>query len=137
MILLADFLVALHFLLVLYITGGELLVIIGGLARWPWIRRRLFRFSHLLAILVVAGQALAGLPCPLTVWEYRLREAAGQTAEWQISFVGRLLRRIIFYEFPPQFFTLLHVGFAGLVLLSLLLWPPRTSNLRPRQPDRS
>lgn len=124
MILLADLLVFLHFLLVLYIVGGEVLIIIGGLARRPAIRGRLFRYSHLLAILVVVGQALAGLPCPLTVWEYRLREAAGQTAEWQLSFMARLFRTVIFYDFPARFFTVLHVGFAVLVLASLLLWPP-------------
>lgn len=121
----ADTLVFLHLCYLVFTVGGELAVIAGWIRGWGWIRNRVFRFLHLASVLLVALEALLGIWCPLTVWEYRLRHAAGQVVEEDISFVGRLLRMILFYEFPPVFFTVLYVGFGGLVLLTFIHVPPR------------
>ena len=75
-------------------------------------------------MLLVALQALLGVFCPLTVLENRLRTAAGQTAEEEITFLGRIIRHLIFYDFPGWFFTLLYVGFGVVVLGTLFLVPP-------------
>jgi hypothetical protein len=122
--LLADFVVLIHFCYLGFTVGGEISILIGWLRGWTWVRNRVFRTLHLLAVLFVAFEALLGIWCPLTLWEYRLRTAAGQSAEEDISFVGRLVRMLLFYEFPVWFFTLLYVGFGGLVLLTLMLVPP-------------
>ncbi|GAG91807.1 unnamed protein product, partial [marine sediment metagenome] len=73
----------------------------------------------------VALESLVDVLCPLTEWEYNLRELAGQRVERDISFLGRLLRRIIFYDFPSWAFTLMYVGFGALVILTFILIPPR------------
>ena len=120
----ADLLVFLHLMYVAFTTGGALLILVGGICRWSWIRNRTFRFIHLGSVLLVAVEALVGVWCPLTVWEWRLRARAGQDYETDISFVGRLIRAIIFVELPDWGFTVMYVGFGVLVLLIMLLIPP-------------
>ena len=114
----ADLIVFFHLLYVLFTVGGEVLVILGGVIGWHWIRNRVFRITHLLASFFVAVEALVGAMCPLTTIEYILRQRAGQTVDNEISFVGRLIRSIIFYDFPAVFFTLLYAGFASLVIIT-------------------
>jgi hypothetical protein len=121
----ADAVVVFHLFYVVFAVGGELLVLLGWVAGWRWIRNITFRIVHLLAIVVVAVEAVAGVLCPLTGWEYRLRLLAGQSVEEQIPFMARLVRRMIFYDFPAWVFTLAYILFSLLVAASLLLAPPR------------
>ena len=121
---LADLIVVLHFCYVTFTVGGEIVILLGGALRWAWIRNLLFRIAHAAAVLLVAGEALAGASCPLTVWEYRLRLLAGQEAGAPVSFVARLVRQIIFYDFPAWVFLALYVGFAAAVVLTFILLPP-------------
>ena len=120
----ADIIVFFHLLYVLFTVGGLVLVLLGRVIGWQWIRNRVFRIIHLMASLFVAVEALLGAMCPLTTIEYILRQKAGQTVDNEISFVGRLIRAIIFYDFPAVFFTLLYVGFASLVIITYLLIKP-------------
>ena len=123
--LLADIIVAFHFCYVFFAVGGEILVLLGGLFRWRWVRSMSFRIVHLSAVVLVAVEALAGVPCPLTTWEYQLRAMAGQGSEKQISFIVRLVRSIIFYDFPSWVFIVAYVCFAVLVGLTFLFVAPR------------
>ena len=122
--LFADFIVFIHLCYLVFTVGGEASILVGWLLGWNWVRNRVFRIIHLLSVLLVAFEAVMGIWCPLTLWEYRLRQAAWQSAEEEISFVGRLIRTVLFYDFPPWFFTLLYVGFGGLVLVTLIFVPP-------------
>jgi hypothetical protein len=106
-------------------VGGEILILAGGLLGWRWVRNLPLRLTHLAAVVLVAVEALLGVVCPLTDWEFRLRELAGQQVERQLSFVARLVRAIIFYNFPSWVFTVAYVGFAVLVAGSFLMIPPR------------
>ena len=81
---LSDLILAAHFLVAAFITGGLILVWIGAWRKWGWARNRWFRYLHLATIAFVALDALAGIACPLTVWEDSLR--GGMPAE---SFVAR------------------------------------------------
>jgi hypothetical protein len=121
----ADLLVGFHFLYVLFAVAGELAVLAGGLLRWRWVRSLPLRVTHLAAVALVAVEALLGVVCPLTTWEYDLRVLAGQRVERDISFVGRLVRSIIFYDFPTWVFTVTYVAFALLVAGTFFLFPPQ------------
>jgi hypothetical protein len=123
--LLADLLVGFHFLYVLFAVGGELAVLTGGLLKWRWVRNLPLRITHLASVVLVAVEALLGVICPLTTWEYDLRQLAGQRVERDISFIGRLVRAVIFYNFPPLVFTVTYIAFALLVAGTFLLFPPR------------
>ena len=121
---LADLVVTIHFLYILFTVGGLLLILFGGVLSWRWVRNTAFRVTHLIAVVIVAIQAIVGVLCPLTTLEYALRRRAGQTVEAEISFVARLVRMIIFYDFSAQFFLWLYIGFALLVAVTLLFVPP-------------
>ena len=123
--LLADLVVALHLGYLLFTLGGELLILLGAALHWQWIRGQLFRLLHLAAVLLVAAEALVGYLCPLTQLEHFLRTTAGQQVETEISFVGRLIRSVLFYDFPGWFFTALYIGFGLLVLVTYVLVPPQ------------
>jgi hypothetical protein len=122
---LADLLVGFHLCYVAFTIGGELLILVGGLLRWGWVRNLIFRIVHLASVVLVAVEASAGTMCPLTVWEYQLRMLAGQRVEAQISFIVRLVRSVIFYDFPAWVFLAAYVGFALLVGFTLILVRPR------------
>ncbi len=122
--LLADFIVVLHFVYMSFIVGGQVLILLGWPLRWAWIRNMWFRGVHLASIVVVAAEAVAGIVCPLTDWEYQLRMKAGQSPE-EGSFVGRWAHRLLFYRFPEEVFTAVYVTFAVLVVATLIAVPPR------------
>jgi polyferredoxin len=121
---LADGLVAVHAAYIGFVLVGQLLILIGLIRGWGWVRNPWFRVLHLLAILVVGFEAVCGIDCPLTVWEESLRGLAGQTVV-QGSFIGRLLHAAIFYDCQPWILDLGHLAFALLVLATFVLAPPR------------
>lgn len=124
-VVLADVIVVFHFFYVAFCIVGELAILIGAFRKWNWVRNIAFRIVHLCAVVLVAVEAIVGVLCPLTVWEYDLRQSAGQTYDASMSFVARIVRSIIFYDFPAWFFTSLYIGFGVLVVLTLVLVRPR------------
>jgi hypothetical protein len=126
--LLADLTVAVHAAFVAFVVFGQLLIVVGALRRWAWVRNFWFRTAHLLAIGYVAFEAAAGIACPLTTWEQELRERAGQTVS-DVTFVGRLLDQLLFIHGVEAVLPYVHMGFGLLVLLTFLLAPPRLPRL--------
>lgn len=122
---LADFVVFLHLAYVAYVLGGFLAILLGGLFRWAWVRGLRWRVIHLTMVLIVAFEGAMGWICPLTTLEFNLREKAGQTNEEQISFMGRLLRDWLFVEIPQEQLNKYYIVFGAIVLLSVVLVPPR------------
>jgi hypothetical protein len=121
---LADMMVAVHVAYVSYIVIGQLLIWLGLLLRWRWVRNPWFRWTHLIMIVIVGVEALLDIECPLTSWEGRFRELAGQAVSGE-SFVGRLLHNLIFVDWPPWVINSLHIVFALIVLATFVLAPPR------------
>ena len=123
--LLADFVLIVHLAVVLFIVGGLALIWTGACLGWRWVRNFWFRVAHLAAILFVAGEALLGIWCPLTVWEDWLRGGTrGET-----SFIARWVHRILFYSFPEWVFTIAYALFALAVIATFYLVRPAS---RPR-----
>ena len=129
--LLADLMVAVHLSFILFVIGGEAAIVVGAMRRWTWIRNLGFRLAHVLAIVVVAIESLTGVICPLTTWEWELRGRAGQAVEDDISFVGRLIRDVLYYELSPWVFTTAYVAFALLVIVTFVVAPPRWKRREP------
>ena len=121
---LADSTVILHASFVLFVVGGQFLILLGWLSNWRWTRNFIFRVTHLAAILFVMLEAWLGVNCPLTVLENRLRELAG-LAGYELSFIGYWLNRMLFYTAPEWVFTSLYSGFGLLVVLTFLAYPPQ------------
>jgi hypothetical protein len=121
---LADLMVAIHVGYIGFVVVGQLLIWFGWAVGWKWIRNFWFRATHLLAIAVVAYEELMDIRCPLTVWEEYFREKAGQPVTGE-TFLGRLMHSLIFYDFEPWVFTTIYMSTLAVVLLTLVLCPPR------------
>ncbi|MFC1452506.1 DUF2784 domain-containing protein [Verrucomicrobiota bacterium] len=122
--LLADTILITHALFVAFVVAGLGLIVAGILLKWSWVRNPWFRGAHLASIAFVVAEAWIGRLCPLTVWESRLREAAGETG-YSGAFVQHWLERLIYYDFAPWVFTLAYTLFGVLVLLTWIAAPPR------------
>ena len=118
--MLADALLVVHFLIAGFIVGGLVLVWIGALAHWAWVRNPWFRYLHLAAIAFVAAEALLGYACPLTLWEDLLRGGARPE-----TFVGRWVQRLLYYNAPEWVFTALYSAWAAATLITLRFVPAR------------
>ena len=114
--LLADALLIIHFAFVIFVVFGFMLILLGLLARWSWVRNRKFRITHLAAIGIVVLQAWFGQLCPLTIWENDLRRLAGQSG-YEETFVEHWLHEVLFYQAAPWVFTTIYTCFGVLVVL--------------------
>jgi hypothetical protein len=117
--MLADIIVAIHLLIVVFIVGGVPVVYLGFALRWAWVRRWTWRVVHLGAILFVASESLLGIACPLTVWEDALRGAHQPD-----GFIERWIHPVMFYQAPTWVFTTAYLAFAAVVLGTWIAVPP-------------
>jgi len=124
--LLADGVLIVHGLFVLFVVGGFGLILAGA-SEWNWVRNRAFRIAHLAAIVLVAVEALLGITCPLTRWEDLLRSGGPD----ERSFIGRWIARLLYYDLPEWVFALGYILFALAVAWAWRAIPPR-----PRSPHR-
>jgi hypothetical protein len=133
--ILADFLVAIHLGYMAYVVLGQMAILIGWPLQWRWIRNPWFRVSHLAMILIVAAEAVVDYECPLTKWERDLRIHIGQIKAdpergnvEEVSFVAQILRSVLYAGSDESFVQYLkptYYTFAGIVLATVLLVPPR------------
>jgi hypothetical protein len=134
---LADLVVALHLAIVVYMVAGVVLVLVGWPLDWRWIRAPLFRLPHLGIMGYIVFNAIQGGTCILTQWERSLRIAEGQMRPapgqpgqfWvydeRISFVGRLLRDVLYFEVPQPVLDKVYIAIGVLVVVTLIGAPPR------------
>lgn len=85
--ILADAIVVIHFLFIIFVICGGLLVL-----RWPKMA-----IVHLPAAVWGAVVEIFGWICPLTPLENRFRDLAGETA-YSGDFIGRYLLPVIYPE---------------------------------------
>ena len=117
--MLADAIVVVHLLIVLFIVGGVPAVYLGAAVGWRWVRRWPWRAVHLGAILYVAAESFLGIACPLTVWEDALRGSPSAR-----GFIERWVDALLFYDAPVWVFTCLYGVFAALVIATWIVVPP-------------
>lgn len=125
----ADAIVAFHAAYVGFVVFGLITILVGILCRWRWIGNFWFRIVHLAMISVVVYENLMEIECPLTTWEDQLRLKAGEVVEAG-TFIGRFCNQVLFCEGEPWVFTASYCSFAALVVLTLVMAPPR----RPQWP---
>jgi len=123
-LLLADIIAIIHLGYVIYVILGFILIVLGIILRWKWIRSLSFRITHLLAIVGVACEALLGVNCPLTVLEFKLRYASGLSSK-KVSFIGNIIDSIVFYNAPMWLFTIIYTAFALIVVTTFIIAPPK------------
>ena len=125
--MIADFVFALHAVVVLFNVGGLLLIAIGGPRGWAWVRRRRFRVAHVALMGFVTAEAIFGVTCPLTLLEDWLRGVAVEQ-----SFVQRWVAALIYWNAPPWVFVLLYAALLLAIVAAWVRWPPMPQNCKDR-----
>ncbi len=128
LLFLADLILIVHATFVFFVVFGLFAIYVGYFLNWQWVRNRVFRLFHLLAIGFVAVQSWVGAICPLTIWEMAVREEA-RSATYSGSFLQHWLHSLLFYSAPEWVFITAYSCFLGLVVASWFIVPP---NLRAR-----
>ena len=68
----------LHLGIIIFNVVGLVVIPWGAWRHWRWVRIFWWRALHLVALFVVALQALLGRACFLTIWQSRLQEESGR-----------------------------------------------------------
>ena len=121
---LADVVVVVHAAYVGFVVLGLLVVLLGYLLGWHWVRNFWFRVVHLVMIGVVAVESLLGIVCPLTTWENQLRKMGGGQPRPD-GFIAYWSHELIFFEAPTWVFTAAYCVFGVLVVAAWFLVRPR------------
>jgi hypothetical protein len=120
----ADLIAATHIGYFLYVVGGCAAIVVGATKRWKWIRNPWFRFSHLVAVYIVVFENVFNIACPLNTAEWHLRSAS-QSFVGASTGVGGALDYLLFHAIPGNVLNVMYSTLAVLLLLALLLVPPR------------
>ena len=112
---LAALVLGVHAGVVLFNLFGMVAVPLGYWRGWRFVRVRWWRALHVAALAAVAGQALLGRACFLTLWQDALLGTPGRPTPLVMGWVDRLL----FWPLPMWFFAALY---AAVFLYVLLLW---------------
>ncbi len=118
--LLADLVLGLHLLIAAFITVGLVLVPVGGIRNWGWVRNRALRLAHLGTMSFIATEAVLGLTCPLTILESALRNEDAPT-----HFLAVWMVKALYWNASPEFFVLLYLLCAAWAVSLWALVPPR------------
>jgi hypothetical protein len=122
--MLADLVVVVHAAYFSFVVLGLVAILAGIAFRWKWVRNPWFRWIHISTIGIVVAEALAGISCPLTVWERQLRQGAGQVA-YAGDFIGYWTHRLLFFRAEPWVINAAHAAFGLAVLAAFILAPPQ------------
>ena len=120
----ADAILLLHVLIVVFIILGLLFIFVGKGCSWSWVLNPWFRLTHLLAITVVVVQSWFGLVCPLTSIEMALRSQANDDV-YQNTFIAHWLEKLLYYQVSPWVFVVGYTIFGVIVAVSWFWARPR------------
>lgn len=120
-----------HFAFVAFVVLGLIVILLGGIRRWRFVRNFYFRAAHLVAIGCVVMESVAGVTCPLTTWENDLRLMAGGD-QYAGSFVQHWIHRVMFFQASEATFTIIYIAFFLVVVLSFFLVRPAWPEYLPR-----
>ena len=112
--LLADLVLITHFAIAAFLALGMLLIPLGAYWHWTWVRSRRLRQIHMGLMILIAIEALFHITCPLTTLEAYLRKSTAPESFWADQ-----LGKILYWDLPLEFFTILY---GCCVVWALFLW---------------
>jgi Protein of Unknown function (DUF2784) len=116
--LLAQTILAVHVVIIAFNIAGLVVIPLGAWAGWRIVRIAWLRLAHLGLLAVVAGQALAGRACILTIWQNELTGGRNPT-----PLIMGWVDHLIYWNLPLWVFALIYCGAFLYVLLLTLLVP--------------
>jgi hypothetical protein len=117
--LLAEFVLAVHLTIIGFNLFGLVAIPVGAWRRWPLVRGRVWRVTHLVSFGVVALQAALGRACFLTDWQAALSGRAPTQ-----PLIMRWVNSVIFWPLPGWVFEALYLALFAYVLALFWLIPP-------------
>jgi glycopeptide antibiotics resistance protein len=112
--LLADLVLGAHFAIAAFLVLGMVLIPLGAYWHWTWVRSRHLRQIHMGLMVLIAIEALFHITCPLTTLEAYLRKSTAPESFWADQ-----LGKILYWDLPLEFFTILY---GCCVVWALFLW---------------
>lgn len=123
-LLAADVILFLHVFVVVFNVLGLILILLGYILKWSWVRNPWFRVVHIVVIGFVIIQSWVGVVCPFTNLEMALRSKAGETV-YSGTFISHWLESILYYQASPWVFVFIYTVFGAFVIASWFIVRPR------------
>jgi Protein of Unknown function (DUF2784). len=118
-LILADIILFIHFGIAIFFIFG-LLIPLFYKFNWGLIHNYYFRLFHIILVIIVTIESLAGIVCPLTLLENILRNNINTD-----SFVSSLLKELLFWNYPIEFFILIYFICFCWTIFIWFYYPPR------------
>jgi len=131
--ILANVVLIIHAAFVAFVVLTTPFIYIGKVLNWRWVRIYWLRIAHLIGICIVAAQSWAGVICPLTTLEMRLRQNS-DLATYSGSFIEHWLQKLIYWDLPAWAFIVIYSLFALLVIFAWYFVPPAKNKNRGTTP---
>ena len=131
--LLADIIVIIHLLFVIFMVVGFLLTLTAVIGvyvfqKGGWFARffdwKIFRWAHLCGIAFVGALTILGMYCPLTNLENALRRRAQDPAQYSGSFIVHYLEKLLYPNIAPIILTIATIFIAVFTVLTFILRSP-------------
>ena len=88
---LAEAVLAVHLSVIVFNIAGLIVIPLGAGLGWRLVRIAWLRWLHLAVLAIVAGQALAGRACFLTIWQAALEGASGSRTPLIMHWINALI----------------------------------------------
>lgn len=122
--ILADAIIVVHFLFILFMLLGFLLTTYALAFRQKFINWWLFRSLHLLGIFYVSSLSILGKYCPLTILENELRLRHEVSSVYSGSFIVHYLEKLIYPDVNPLVIQIPTVFLAIFTIVVFIVKPP-------------
>jgi len=108
---------AIHVAIIAFNVAGLLVIPLGAWMGWRLVRIAWLRLLHLALLAIVAGQALAGRACILTIWQ---RDFAGAAPSEPL--IMGWVDRLVYWHLPFWVFIVIYSAvFLYVLALSVLV----------------
>src|SRR5215472_255334 len=121
---LAQLVLTIHALVALFVIVGMVAIPLGARWGWPIIHSMSWRGVHLGIVILIALQKVLGQTCFLSLWEFDLLDRAGLAVAGMPASQA-LLIRIMHWDMPLWFFTVLYLVVLAYTVVLWRLVPPR------------
>ena len=125
LLLAADAVLLLHLAVAGFIVLVPPLAWLGKARGWRWVRSPWLRLPHLGITALVLAEDLAGRLCPLTEWEWALRQEALADGQPRRSWTAEWAGRLLYADLPDWAYTVLYAALLAIVLATVRAVPIR------------
>lgn len=141
--LLADIIVVIHFLFVIFMIVGFLFTLAAVIGVYVFRRRgwfarffawSAFRWTHVCGIAFVGSLAVMEKYCPLTILENAIRRRGQDGGEYSGSFIIHYIEKLLYPNVPPLALLIPTIFIAGFTLAIFIIRPPwREKSQKPAE----